>query len=338
VSPSPAGSEQRPGRSRVERGLQIVPTMPIDELIATIEAAEELGYGHCMLADEGLMHDVYALLGVAARVTSTIRLGSVTNGYTRHPAATAAALATIDDMSDGRAFTTLVAGGTMVLQPMGIERRHPVRVMADTIEVLRALWSGDPATWQGEVFSLDGARLGSGPHDIPIWMAARGERMLALAGEKADGIVLMAKADLGDALERVGRSGRSLTRVYLDRLAYTPEMIAEAKELYAYAIMDTPRRMLENLGISDADIAEMRAAMHSGGPSAVAPLVTDEMVTSYQIAGSPDECRSALTSLVEAHDLDAFFVNITSPGLEANTAMLADIAGFLDQAARDDTI
>lgn len=329
MSAADPGPERSDRTQRVDRGLQIIPTMPIDELIETIEVAERLGFSHCMVADEGLMHDVYAVLGVAARATSTIRLGAVTNGYTRHPGATAAALATIDDLSEGRAFVTLVAGGTMVLQPMGIERTSPVDVMADTIDVLRTLWSGEPATWQGNRFELDGARLSSGPHDIPIWMAARGERMLELAGERADGIVLMAKADLGDALERASRAGRSLTRVYLDRLAYTPAMIAEAKELYAYAIMDTPRRMLENLGIDDEEIAEMKAAMESGGPPAVAPLVTDEMVTSYQIAGTPDECRASLTGLVATHDLDAFFVNITSPGLESNTAILEDVASFL---------
>jgi len=313
-------------------GLQIVPTMPVDELIATVRTAEEMGYSHCMVADEGLMHDVYAVLAVAAGATSSIRLGAVTNGYTRHPAATAAALATINVLSDGRAFTTLVAGGTMVLRPMGIERSAPVKVMADTIEMLRVLWSGEKVSWQGEVFGLDGAQLSSGPHEIPIWMAARGERMLTLAGEKADGIVLMAKADLGDALERVDRAGRSLTRIYLDRLAYTPEMIAEAKGLYAYAIMDTPPRMLENLGISDLEIAAMKAAMEVGGPAAVAPLVTDEMVTSYQIAGTRAECRESLIGLIATHDLDAFFVNITSPGLEANTAMLEDIATIIDGA------
>ena len=103
-------------------GLQIVPTMGSDELIDIVVLAEELGYSYCMVADEGLMLDVYAVLGAAARATSTIRLGPVTNPYTRHPAATAAAVATIDEMSGGRAFVTLVAGGTMVLHPMGIER------------------------------------------------------------------------------------------------------------------------------------------------------------------------------------------------------------------------
>ena len=69
-------------------GIQIVPTMPVAELVQTARTAESLGYQYCMVADEGLMHDVYATLGAIATATDRIRLGAVTNPYTRHPAAT----------------------------------------------------------------------------------------------------------------------------------------------------------------------------------------------------------------------------------------------------------
>ncbi len=310
-------------------GLQIVPTMGSAELIDTIVAAEELGYSYCMVADEGLMLDVYAVLGAAAKATSTIRLGAVTNPYTRHPAATAAALATVDEMSGGRAFVTLVAGGTMVLHPMGLERSAPLATMTDTIEALRLLWRGEPVTWQGRRLSLEGAQLTTGTHSIPIWVAARGERMLAVAGTHADGLVLMVKSDLGDAfaLAEQARTEASapLTRVYLDRLAYKPEMIEEAKHLYGYAIMDSPPRILKNLGLNDAEIAGLKQAFAEGGPEAVGQLVTDELVASYQIAGTPAECRDQLQHLIGAHQLDAFFVNIISPGLNTNRDLLSEV-------------
>ena len=319
--------------SEVELGLQIVPTMGSAELIDTIVAAEELGYSYCMVADEGLMLDVYAVLGAAARVTSTIRLGAVTNPYTRHPAATAAAIATVDEMSGGRAFVTLVAGGTMVLHPMGLERSAPLAMMADTIEALRLLWRGEPVTWQGRRLSLKGAQLTTGTHSIPIWVAARGERMLAMAGTHADGLVLMVKSDLGDAFSlaeqaRAATGARPLTRVYLDRLAYKPEMIEEAKHLYGYAIMDSPPRVLKNLGLNDAEIAGLKHAFAKGGPEAVGQLVTDELVASYQIAGTPSECRSQLQDLIGAHRLDAFFVNIISPGPAANRDLLSEVVAI----------
>ncbi len=318
-------------------GLQIVPTMGSAELVDTIVLAEELGYSYCMVADEGLMLDVYAVLGAAARVTSTIRLGAVTNPYTRHPAATAAAIATIDEMSGGRAFVTLVAGGTMVLHPMGLERSAPLALMADTIEALRLLWRGEPVTWQGRRLSLEGAQLTTGTHSIPVWVAARGERMLALAGARADGLVLMVKSDLSDAFglaeqarqEAHGnKASPPLTRVYLDRLAYKPEMIEEAKHLYGYAIMDSPPRILRNLGLSDAEIAGLKQAFAEGGPAAVGRLVTDKLVSEYQIAGTPAECGSQLEHLIGAHRLDAFLVNIISPGLDANRDLLTAVVAI----------
>ena len=318
---------------KVELGLQIVPTMGSAELIDTIVAAEELGYSYCMVADEGLMLDVYAVLGAAARATSTIRLGAVTNPYTRHPAATAAAIATVDEMSGGRAFVTLVAGGTMVLHPMGLERSAPLSLVADTIEAFRLLWRGEPVTWQGRRLSLEAAQLTTGTHSIPIWVAARGERMLALAGTHADGLVLMVKSDLGDAFAlaeqaREAADAAPLTRVYLDRLAYKPEMIEEAKHLYGYAIMDSPPRILKNLGLNDAEIAGLKQAFAEGGPEAVGRLVTDALVASYQIAGTPAECRRQLEHLIGAHHLDAFFVNIISPGLDANRELLSEVVSI----------
>ena len=161
--------------------------------------------------------------------------------------------------------------------------------------------------------------------------------MLALAGAHADGLVLMVKSDLAEAFEIAdraprdapesdrARSGAPLTRVYLDRLAYKPEMIEEAKHLYGYAIMDSPPRILKNLGLDDAEIAGLKQAFERGGPEAVGRLVTDELVSEYQIAGTPQECRRQLQHLIGAHDLDAFFVNIISPGPAANRELLTEV-------------
>lgn len=321
-------TDARPASTPSAIGLQIVPTMPIDELVETARAAEELGYRYCMVADEGLMHDVYVGLGAIAAATERIQLGPVTNGYTRHPAVTAAALATLNELSQGRAFITLVAGGSLVLHPMGIERTRPLAVMDDTIEILRRLWSGDTVTWQGHQFHVEDARLSTGPHEIPIWVAARGERLLELAGRKADGIVVMAKADVGDALRMAGGGRKNFSRMYLDRFAFTPEMIEEAREHYAYALMDSPPRLLHNLGVDDAAIERMHNALSQGGPSAVRPFVTDEMIAAYQIAGTPDECGRQLRALIGQHRLDGFFINIISAGFEANTNLLRQVASI----------
>ena len=226
----------------------------------------------------------------------------------------------------------------MVLHPMGIDRSTPLALMADTLEALRLLWRGEPVTWPGRRLSLEEAQLTTGAHSIPIWVAARGERMLALAGAHADGLVLMVKADLSDAFGIAERaraaagtdSGTSLplTRVYLDRLAYKPEMVEEAKHLYGYAIMDSPPRILKNPGLSEDEIAGLQHAFEQGGPEAVGRLVTDDLVAEYQIAGTPEECRSQLHQLIGAHRLDAFLVNIISSGRAANRELLTRVVSI----------
>lgn len=311
-------------------GIQIIPTMPAAEVIETAVAADELGYDFCLLADEGFMSDVYVMLGAIAQQTQRIQLGPVTNGYTRHPAVTATAIATLDDLSGGRALAMLVAGGSMVLSPMGIPRDAPLTVMRETIAILRQLWRGEEVTWQGKRYSLERARLHDGqPHAIPIWLAVRGEKMLELAGQEADGVVLMARSDVGPALEIVaqGEAGRSsrCVRVYMDRIAYTPQLLDEASALYAYVLMDSPQRMLDGLGIGAEEIQTIRNAMAAGGPAAAMPFVRPEMIQRYQIAGTPAECREAVQTLIATYALDALVMNVTTPGIEANRQLLRDI-------------
>jgi len=315
-------------------GIQIIPTMPVDEVIETGVMAEELGYDFCLLADEGFMPDVYVALGAIALRTKRIRLGPVTNGYTRHPAVTANAIATLDDLSGGRALATLVAGGSMVLNPMGIPREAPLTVMRETIAILRALWSGEEVVWQGKRYALQRARLHSQRrYEIPLWLAVRGEKMLQLAGQEADGVVLVAKSDIGPALALVeqasaGRS-RPCQRIYMDRIAYTPELLAEASALYAYVLMDSPQRMLDGLGISAAEIEQIRQAMAAGGLKAAMPFVRPEMIQRYQLAGTLDECRQELRRLFATYALDAFVMNVTTPGIDANRRLLTDIRSIV---------
>ena len=153
--------------------------------------------------------------------------------------------------------------------------------------------------------------------------------MLAMAGELADGVVLIAKSDVGPALDLVEShriSGeRNVERIYLDRIAYTPQMLSEAGISYIYAVMDAPDRMLTGMGLSDADIIKLRNAMKAGGPSEAANLITPEMIKAFQIAGTPDECAGVLQNLVKKHKIDTFLLNITSPGLEANVQLMRDV-------------
>lgn len=319
----------------IKLGINIIPVMPVDEIIKTAQAAEDIGYDYCVLADEGFMPDVYIVLGAIARNTSRIIIGPVTNGYTRHPAVMAVAMATLNELSSGRALATLVAGGSLVLNPMNIQRKSPLVVIRESVEVLRRLWTGEKVTYEGKWFELNSAQITMGKQDIPIWLAVRGSRMLELAGECADGVMLMVKADLGTALEIVekgsARSSRRVQRVYIDRIAYTKEMLEEARTFFPHVMVDTPIRQLKGF-MTDDEITQLKEAVESGGAAAVARLIKPDMIKSFTIAGNPEECSNIVKKLVQDHQLDVFIFNIVSGGFENNVRMMKDVHSIVSSA------
>ena len=313
----------------VAAGVHIVPLMPAEDVISVAVEAERLGYDYCLVADEGFHPDVYACLGAIARATERITLGVLTNGYTRHPAVTAAAAATVNELSGGRLVVVLLAGGSMVLSPMGIERARPARVVADTLEVLKGLWSGREVSWRGETCSLDRAQLGMGPQSIAIWIASRGPRLLKLAGEQADGVVLTVKPDLGAALSLVKAAAAAAgrpepSRYYLGRICYTPELLEGQRRTLSFVLMDSPRRVLESLGLAPDEIAVVEHAAASNQPGLVDGLVTGDLLRRYQVSGTAEECRVEVERLSRSHGLSGVLIDALSSDLGENLAVLAD--------------
>ncbi len=305
----------------VRAGIHIVPLMSASDVIAIAVEAERIGYDYVLVADEGFHPDIYACLGAIARETERIQIGPVTNGYTRHPAVTAAAVATLNDLSDGRAFVTLVAGGSMVLNPMGIERAKPYRVLRDTVQVMKALWSGESVTWQGDTHQLHDAKLSSGPHEIPIWISSRGPLLLRLTGREADGVLLTVKPDLDAAFEIVNSAsdrGADLERIYLGRICYTPEMFSEQRATMPYILKDSPERVLLSLGFSGSQIERIQ----SSDASELDDLMSDELLDQYQINGTPDECSDQLATLASEQDLDIVMADVLSQDLDVNLELL----------------
>lgn len=321
-----AEAEQSANDQPLAAGVHIVPLMPASDVIAIAVESERMGYDYCLIADEGFHPDIYVSLGAIARETSTIKLGVMTNPYTRHPATTAAALATVDALAPGRVIATLLAGGSMVLAPMGIERRRPYRRMVEAVGIARALWSGRQVSVAGETASVVDASLGSGRADVELWIAGRGPKVLGLAGREADGVIFTVKPDLAGAIAEVEAAvhpGRPHPkRSYLGRICYTPEMLEAQKLTLSYVLMDSPQRALDALGFDADQIATIADAATTGNTAAVDPLVTDELLGRYQVAGTPAQCAAEVASMADEHDLHAVHVDALSGDLAENLSII----------------
>lgn len=173
-------------------GVLLFSDYSIQELVELAQLSEALGYRFFWYTDVRFARECYIGLTAVALKTSTLRLGpGVTDPYSRHPAITASTIATLDEVSGGRALLGLGTGGTG-FRELGIEPKLPVAAMRETVEMVRALLRGGEVSTQGKVISLNGGRLQFEParREIPIYFATHGAQITVLAGRIADGVMI----------------------------------------------------------------------------------------------------------------------------------------------------
>ena len=164
-------------------GVWLFPAGPADRLVEAVVAAERCGLDEVWIADEGVAREPMAVLAAVARETSTIGLAvGITSPLLRHPGALAATAATIDELSAGRFTLGLGLGGDKSLQPFAVVPERPVEVLADAVATARAVLAGRPGSGYRPPGHAAPART------VPIWVGARGPRLLDLAARAADGI------------------------------------------------------------------------------------------------------------------------------------------------------
>ncbi len=292
---------------------------PIGEIVALAREAEAMGYACLWANDERMERDVYSVLSVVASQTRRLRLGpGVTNPYSRHPALTAVALATLDEISDGRAVLGIGAGGTNHAT-LGIRRESPAVAVWEAIETIRAMVAGLEITLEGRVVRVYRGRLDFTPPRpaIPVYVGARGPQLLRLAGEVADGVIVGGVATvegwryaLGEVGEGTARAKRRPGDVQYVAWLYTsvaddPGRAIDAIRPMVATSLATSRPVLDRIGIEmpAAYAKVMEAQGWSLGAEAVrgaAREVPDATALRFGLAGTPEQCAARLSALLAA--------------------------------------
>ena len=164
---------------------------PSARFLEQVRLAERLGFHAFFHNDKKWAQDVYVRLGAATQVSSRIGLGiSATDPYTRHPALTAQATASIAEMAPGR-FRVIIGSGSHFESLPGTDPVKPVTALREAIGLMRKLWAGERVTLDGEVIKFKDGALDAKPSAVPqIYIASRGPMILKLAGEIADGAMI----------------------------------------------------------------------------------------------------------------------------------------------------
>ena len=285
-----------------------------DTFVAMVREIETLGFDHLWLTDSSLhARNSYVYLTLAAVNSSRLRLGTaVTNPVTRHPAITAAAAATLDEVSAGRAILGIGAGDRPLL---ALGRKPCSRAeLSDAIEAIRALWSGDEVTVTAPGFALDHARLRFGARaGLPVFVSASGPRTLELAGGLADGVILLVGLfpdAVTWALEHIDRGARAAgrPRPHTALFAYgaisddSTAALAAGRSIAAWFPQTAPH--LCTLAGLPADVAGAVRASYAGGEfqeaEAAAGLLPDEFVRRMALSGDAREAAGRVRDVLAA--------------------------------------
>jgi 5,10-methylenetetrahydromethanopterin reductase len=280
----------------VKWGVWFEPTQPVARLCELAVHAEALGAEACLVADEGTERDVYVALTAIVLATERLTVApAITNPFSRHPVATAAAIATLAELAPGRVWHGLGVGGSRVLDPLGVAPSKPYTALKETFESNSVLLSG------GNVGS---AQLPWFDADVPIAIAGRGPRVQRLAAERADWVILSAKGV--DEMEHTARGIRSAGDAKIGWSAYLAYDAAERRKVlkhFSYMAVDAPPEIREAVGLTEDTTELVRAAMLSGDMELAATYLPDALVDLFAIAGSPSDCGAAIASCAEHFDM-----------------------------------
>lgn len=301
-------------------GIEFVPYEPVEKVVELARKAEEAGFEYCWVTDHYNNRNVYSFLTAIAQNTEKMMIGpGVTNPYLIHPAVTASAIASIDEISKGRAILGISAGDKTILDSLGVKLEKPLATMSESIQIIRRLLAGEKVNFDGKIFRLSGVKLNfKSKHEIPIYMGAQGPKMLRLAGKISDGALVNAShpSDLNYAVSQIRSGADEAGRDFkeIDITAYTSFSVAEsdekakeaAKPVVVFIVSATPSVVLERHGISTEDASKVREALKSGKFGEAMACITEAMLNSFCIYGTPADCvkrieeisKSGVTQLV----------------------------------------
>jgi 5,10-methylenetetrahydromethanopterin reductase len=343
--------------------------LPLRDIVTMARECEDAGFDRFAVADLQFHYDVVAVMTACATGTSRIGVESlVTNPYTRDAALLACAWAAIADVSGGRAIFG-IGGGVEVpkrvwVAPFGHDRPHATEAVRECVDVVRALWRGERVTFDGKVIHVHDVALDCPlPPAIPVLIAARGPRMLALAGEVAD-IVHLASLFLGpdsraDDLARVAAGARGAERApgsyevdisvtvsaSHDRAAARRAALRNAAQsILWYAGADrygkqrewnVPRGFAVPRTTVDALAAGWDMWRDPDLPAELGALITDDLLDDFTVWGEPAECARRLAALAaEAPGATGFRFKLPLPVRTRTLAeYLADVGALAEVIA-----
>ena len=275
---------------------------------------EELGFSVLSIYSDLWYQPPIVPLTLVALATTRLRLGpAALNPYTLHPVEIAGQIATLDQVSSGRAYLGLARGAW--LGEIGIPQDAPLTRLRETIDVVERLLAGERAAYDGRVFRL-------APHHalkytverprVPLLLGGWGRRTLGLAGERADevkiggtanpDIVPLARGWIAASAVRAGRDPAAIglcvgaVTIVDEDGVLARRMIRREVAPYLAVVAGLDPTLI----VDPELIARIDALLAVDDPDAAGALIPDDLLDRFAFAGAPADIARQCDALFEA--------------------------------------
>lgn len=296
-----------------EAGLGYRGDQPMNTYGPLAARAEQLGFDVITVFGDLLFYPPVAPLLEMARTTSRMRLGPACwNPYTTHPYEIAGQLAALDELSGGRGFLGLARGAW--LDTIGVEQRHVLTHLRETVAVVRTLLTGDPAGFQGRVFAVPpNTRL---RHRLPqrmprVLIGTWGRRTAALAGAIADEVKIGGTTNpamveqmaswLADGADAAGRE--TPVDIVIGAVTVVDEdgerarSLARAESAMYLAVVAA---LDPTIPLPAGLVRNVQQRLDAGDDVGAGELIPDELLALFAFAGTPAEVAAQAQRLLDA--------------------------------------
>ncbi|GAB4412691.1 MAG: 5,10-methylenetetrahydromethanopterin reductase [Anaerolineae bacterium] len=295
---------------------------PLQDAIRYVQYAEERGFEAVWQAESRLVRDAIVPMAAYAATTKRIKVGSgVINNWTRNAALTAATFLTLDDLAPNRIILGIGAWWDPLAKNVGINRTKPLLAMREHVTVVRDLLAMKNVTFHGEFVHVTGIELDivhgrREPRNVPIYIGATGPKMIALAGEIADGVLLNYLVSPAynvaamDHLEQGAKlSGRTVDDIDRPQLVVCSvdrdrkKALDGARKLVTQYLGQQPHIMKAS-GVSQDLLDEIHQVLTWPATEEqierAMELVPDDVVQLITASGTPEEVRAKVREYIAA--------------------------------------
>ncbi len=325
--------------NRMSYGIEFVPgSINVKQVVNYSKLAESKDIDFAWITNHYNNRHAYPTLAAVAMNTSTLKMGpGIMNTFTDTPAAIASFIATLNEISDGRAVLGIGPGDLSTLPKIAIKPEKPVARLKEGVTQIRRLLSGEEVKPSGMTFfDYNGAKLTGvtlpGKKGIPVYIGAQGPKVLELAGEIGDGALInasnpkdfqMAIPIIQKATEKVGKKG-------FDVGAYTATSIDKsekkarnaAKIVAAFIAAGSPPEINQRHNLDMGTVTKIKDALGRFDFKTAGENVNDQIIDAYTIAGTPDMVKQKVEDLQKAGVTQVIFGSPLGPDMANSIRLL----------------